>query len=320
MALAQFLNTVTTKTGWFKAGLWFGWTMAVLSSLSFSIAPVISRGAITAGMNPGTLLAIRLALSTVLLGGSILLVAPGHLMIDRRGLLICAAAGLSNGIGMCTFFWALNWLDASIASMIFSISPLAVLALLALRGEKFTYRHTVRLALGLGGVYLLIGPGSVAGNINRWGVILILTTIVMFALHLVLIQWFLQGYEAQTVTFYVVAVMTIVDIGLWLLQGAEWHNPGWTGWLAAITLAVISTYLARLTLFIGVRYLGSGQIALLLPLETLFTVLWSLLFLRERLSLWQWVGGVLILTSAALAVNRLRWARWRPRWRVWSRV
>ena len=294
--------------------------MALLSSLSFSIAPAISRGAITAGMNPGTLLAIRLILSTGLLGVSILLVAPGQLAIDRRGLLICSAAGLANGVGMYTFFWALNWLGASIASMIFSLSPLAVLALLALRGEKFTYRHTVRLALGLGGVYLLIGPGNAAGNINGWGVTLILITIVMFAIHLSLIQWFLQGYEAQTVTFYVVAVMTIVAIGLWLLQGAEWHNPGRTGWLAAIVLAVISTYLARLTLFIGVRYLGSSQIALLLPLETLFSVLWSILFLQERLSLWQWAGGVLILISAALAVNRLRWARWRPRWRVWSRV
>jgi hypothetical protein len=31
----------------------------------------------------------------------------------------------------------------------------------------------------------------------------------------------------------------------------------------------------------------------------------------------QWVGGLLILTSAVLAIKRLSIARIRPRWRLW---
>lgn len=299
---------------------WFGWTMALGSTLAFSIAPTVARGAITGGLNPTTLLAARLFISTLLLGGSIVLLASGRLLIDGRGLSICAAAGLANGIGMLTFFWALSRIDASIASMIFSISPLATLGLLALRGEKFTRRHLLRLVLGLGGVYLLIGLSGASGSGVDWlGVIWIFVTVIAFAIHLVLIQWFLQGYEARTVTFYVVATMLLVTLGWWLIQGGEWHDPGLSGWLAIGTLAVVSTYLARLALFVGVRHLGSGQVALLLPLETLLSVTWSVLFLYERLTLWQWLGGVLILASALLAVKRLNRARWPPRWRVWSR-
>jgi drug/metabolite transporter (DMT)-like permease len=50
--------------------------------------------------------------------------------------------------------------------------------------------------------------------------------------------------------------------------------------------------------------IGSGQLALLGPLETMLSVIWAVLFLHERLSLWQFAGGALILLSAALAVQR----------------
>jgi drug/metabolite transporter (DMT)-like permease len=151
------------------------------------------------------------------------------------------------------------------------------------------------------------------------GVSLVLVTILTFAIHLTLIQWFLQGYDALTVTFYVVVIMTLVSVVWWLIQGLEWHDPGWSGWLAVVVLAVVSTYLARLSLFAGVRSLGSGQVALLAPLETLLSVTWSILFLVERLTVWQWLGGMLILAGTLLAINRLNRARWQPRWRIWSR-
>lgn len=319
-ALARFREAINTEIDFHKTGVWFGWAMALGSTLAFSIAPPVAKAAITAGMDSTTLLAVRLVISTLLLGGSIMLTTPGRLTVDRRGILICGAAGLANGIGMLTFFWALDRLPASIISMLFSISPLAVLALLSLRGERFTHRHYVRLAVGLGGVYLLIGPGGdPAGGVDWVGVMLVMITIVTFAIHLSLIQWFLQGYQAQTVTLYVVATMTVVAVIFWLGQGAEWHNPGWSGWLAILVLAIVSTYLARLWLFAAVRSLGSGQMALLLPLETLLSVFWAMLFLHERLTLWQWIGGLFILLSATLAIKRLRLAHWRPRWRVWSR-
>ncbi|MCH8339483.1 MAG: EamA family transporter, partial [Chloroflexi bacterium] len=55
---------------------------------------------------------------------------------------------------------------------------------------------------------------------------------------------------------------------------------------------------------------------LLGPLETLLTVIWSLLFLQERLSVVQWAGGGLILFGAVLAGQRMHRIRWRPRLRL----
>src|SRR5260370_14704120 len=74
-------------------------------------------------------------------------------------------------------------------------------------------------------------------------------------------------------------------------------------------MALFSTYVARLTLFAGVKRLGGGQVALLAPVETLLTVIFSVVFLGDRLTLAQGLGGLFILISAVLAVQRLRRAK-----------
>jgi drug/metabolite transporter (DMT)-like permease len=187
--------------------------------------------------------------------------------------------------------------------MIFSLNPIAVLGILALAGEKLTGRHGVRLFLALSGVYLLIGPG---GQTDWLGVLLAFANVCSFALEVVLIQWFLARYDTRTITVYVLAGMTVVMAGSWLVQGAEWQVPGWQGWLIVGIMALAGTFFGWWAMFSGLQRIGGGQVALLMPLETLLSVLWAVLFLQERLTLWQTLGGILILSSALLAIQRLK--------------
>jgi hypothetical protein len=80
------------------------------------------------------------------------------LRLPRRALAAAALVGAVNAVGMTLFFAALGQLEASLSAMILALSPPMVLSLLALRGERLTQRHLVRLGLALMGVYLLIGP------------------------------------------------------------------------------------------------------------------------------------------------------------------
>ena len=114
--------------------------------------------------------------------------------------------------------------------------------------------------------------------------------------------------------------MALVVTLWWWFQGGIWQAPGLRGWVAIGSLALVSTYLARFALVAAVARIGGSQMAMLAPVETLFTVTWSMLFLGERLSPLQWVGGALILTSALLAIQRLDRSHWRPRWLTWIRT
>ena len=201
--------------------------------------------------------------------------------------------------------------------MLFSLYPLALLALLALRGERYTARHIVRLALGLGGAYLLIDPG---GSSDMLGVLLVLCTVVVAALQMALVQWFLQADDAWSVAFYNSLGISIGIFAFWTWQGNAWSAPSATGWLLLTVMAVVSTFLARVTMFSAVRIIGSSQLALLIPLETLLSVIWSVVFLGDQLQPLQLAGGALIAISAALAAQRLRRTRWPARWRLWGRV
>lgn len=313
------LNFFRFPSGKLKpTGAGLGWGLALLSTLAFSLSTPFGKAAIGLKVDPTTILVLRFGIGIVLLVITLLVTAPGKLYIDRRGLLVAGTAGLINGMGALTFYWSLPRLDASIATMIFTLNPLVVLGLLALRGEKLTHRHIIRVTLGLIGVYLIIGPG---GQVDWWGALLVGVSICCVAIELVLIQWYLQTYDSRTITLYVLLGMMVTITGYWLWQGTEWQNPGWPAWLFIGLLAVICTYFAWWAMFSGLRQIGSGQVAMLVPLETLLTIIWSFMLLGERFSFWQYVGGMLVLTSYILAIQRLKripW--WRPRRRVLQRL
>jgi drug/metabolite transporter (DMT)-like permease len=276
------------------------WIMAFVATLAYSTGSPIARYLFTGGMSPSAMLAVRYLLATLLLAITLRLWWSDQLKIDRRGLTISMLAGVVNGLSTLAYFWGLSRMSASISAMLFTVYPLVVLGILALRGERFTMRSGVRLLLGIAGVYLLVVPG---GDIDALGVFLVLLAAVTFALSLVLVQWYLPGYSSMTVSYYTGISITLVVTAFWLAQGATLSIPGWQGWLAILFMTLFGTYLARLAMFKAVRGFGSFQMALFSPLETLLTLVWSLLFLHEQLTLTQWLGGGLIILSMLLAFN-----------------
>ncbi len=284
-----------------------GWGLALASTFASSIVTPIVRGAVVGGMNPITLLLMRLLIATLLLAGTMAVFEPQNFKIDRRGLWLVGIIGLISGIEICCFFWSLEFVDASMSAMIKSTQPLVVLLFLMLGGERLTGRSMLRLLLAMIGVYLLIGgPG---GQIAPMGMILLGISLILYAAQLVFSQWWLRSYGTSTVTFYLTAIMTLVIIAWWWVQGAEWHAPGRQDWLIIGVLAVVSTYFARLALYAAIPRVGSAQIALLWPLQTLTIIGLSVLFLHERMQPIQWLGGIFVLASALLAIERRRFRK-----------
>jgi drug/metabolite transporter (DMT)-like permease len=61
------------------------------------------------------------------------------------------------------------------------------------------------------------------------------------------------------------------------------------------------TFASRLLLFLGVKHIGGMQTALFGLAELLVTILFSHLWLGERLTDWQWVGTAGLSVSLLLA-------------------
>jgi drug/metabolite transporter (DMT)-like permease len=280
---------------------WVGWAFAVGSILAASLVTPLVRGAVVGGMDPIGLLLMRLLIAVALLAGTLGLTAPHRLRLDRRGLGLMALVGLIAGVEICCFFWSLSFVDASTTAIVKSTQPLVVLLMLAAGGERLTGRSLARLAFSMVGIYLLVGVG---GHVAPFGLLLLFLSLLLYALQLVLTQWWLAAYNARTVTLYVTGLMTVVVAVWWWIAGASWTAPGPAGWAVILVLAVVSTYFARLALYAAIRRIGSGQIALLWPLQTLLVILLSAILLHERLNPIQWLGGSLVLASTLLAFGR----------------
>ncbi len=289
-----------------------GWLLAIASIFMYSITSPVTRGAILAGMAPTTLLAGRFIVAALLFGATTPLVQPlfkgrGRGMaarpMDRRGYLLAIGSGLVNGISLYFLYNGLFYLGAALSSMLMiGLYPIFTLILLALRGERPDRVSALRLGLGIAGLYLLLGPGGVSG----WqGVILTGLAAVFFAVHLVSVQWYLRPYSTWPVTAVLVSSAAVMVVIIWFQEGMNLAVPGWIGWAAILVQALVATYLGRLITYAAINLIGSAQFALLSPVETLLTVFWSALFLRESLTGWQITGGILILAGAALVAGQM---------------
>jgi drug/metabolite transporter (DMT)-like permease len=264
---------------------------------------------ILAGMDSLTLVLGRFVVASVLFGLTAALTPlakakPGQRPMDRRGLLIGFAAGGINGLTLAILFKALTYLHASISSLLsLALIPIFTLILLFWRGEAIRRRDLLRLAASLLGLYLLVG---LQGTVNPWGLFLVVSGAFLFSVHIVAVQWYLKPYNTWAVTALLVISATVAVIVLWLIEGSPTYVPGWGGWLAIAVQGVLVTYIARLLTYQAINYIGSGQYALLSPLETALTVLWAFLFLGEWIDSWQWLGMLLILVSPLFAFQALR--------------
>ncbi len=277
--------------------------LALIAVLSMSIVPLMIKIGLAADVDPVSIVTMRLVIAIALLWPLFALFRPDVLRIDRRGLLACLLVAASNSTSALAFNIALARLDGSVAQVLLTVYPLVVLGLLSLRGEPIRWWSLISVGLALIGIYLLLG---FSGQIDLIGVLLMCLTIFFFSLHLVLIQWLLGGYPFQTVTLYVLSLMTLIMGSIYLIRGNGLPHFSSSGWGAVLALGIFSTAVARLTMFGSVQRIGSGRMALIDQMETPLAVLWVVLFIGERLTGIQWFGGLLVIIGATLAAWQKR--------------
>lgn len=132
---------------------------------------------------------------------------------------------------------------------------------------------------------------------------LAMATAFFFGVHVILIQFRLDGYAPLTVTLYVITCMAIILGAIYLAYGYRWPLFDAATWGIILWIAVIATAIARLLLFAGIQEAGSRQAALVSPLDTLLSVLFAVWLLGERLMLQQWLGTLLVVVSVALGAK-----------------
>ena len=274
-----------------------GLPAAAASAALLGMTPILGKLAILAGLPPLTVVALRTAGATSLLFLVLVLFRRQSFYIYPLGLFACFLAGLINGTGSIFYYTGLARIDASLAQLLYSLYPIFVALLLYLDGYRYTPMTILRIGLSIPAVLLLTSP--TASSSDLMGSLMLIAAGLLYALHIPINQRVLYDAPAPTVTFYTLVAMTLVVIPPALIfrsPTASWEAAAlWP--VAGLTLV---TFLSRLSLFTGVKYLGGLDTALIGLGEIIVTLVLAFLWLNESLTTAQWIGALLLISAIIL--------------------
>lgn len=258
------------------------------------------------------IVASRIALSSyeiVLLRtmiGSILLIAlfllnKGRFQFYRRkkDFLFLAISSMAMGISWMFLYEAYQQIGVSLSSLLYYCGPVIVMALSPLLfREKLTLPKIFGFALVLLGLVLV--NGNIVGDTqSHWGILCGILSAVMYAFMVICNKKAVQitGMENATlqltVSFLTVAVFVTAVKGI-QVDATSADLP----WI--LLLGLVNTGIGCYFFFSSINDLPVQTVAICGYLEPLSAVVFSVLLLKESMSLAQVIGAVLIIGGAVL--------------------
>jgi drug/metabolite transporter (DMT)-like permease len=187
----------------------------------------------------------------------------GELRLARGGLTAAVGAGLLMLLNWGLFFAAIERSSIAVATVIFHVQPLLVVAfgVLFLR-EPFSRRQGMAVLAALLGLALATGLLEQRQAVDAaygWGLLMCLGGAFSYAA-VTLIAKSQRGVSSFALSWWQCAVGTVVLLAWPLARGWPAWGAAW-GWLAG--LGLIHTGLAYVLLYGGIQRLPAGRIAVL---------------------------------------------------------
>lgn len=203
------------------------------------------------------------------------------------------------GVGFATQAVGLAYTTASRSAFIVALSSVLapLVAFVAVR-ERLSWWTVAALGLATAGIYFLTDPG--AGGLNRgdWWTLI---TAVVFGAQIVAVHELGLRFDIRRLVFIEIVVVAIgVGVAAPLLEPVRFAVTTQSV-LALAYCGVAATAVALLLQMRAQKDLSSGRAALLFCTEPVFASLASWLWLGERLSLEQWLGGGMIVVGMLVA-------------------
>ncbi len=280
-------------------GLIFG----VISSSTFGLIPLFALPAIQGGIGVDSVMFYRFGISAFVLG-IWLLIRQYDLRISFRELLTLSGLGIFYAMTALLLTTSYLYIPSGIATTIHFLYPVVVTAVMILFfKDKVSLPLILATLMAISGVYLL-SNNSAAGNISLKGLVLVLATVVTYALYIVGVnKSCVHKMDGLKLTFYVLLAGTVVFALNLLIKGVPLDLiPDFRIGVYLVLLALIPTLISDFTLILSVQHVGSTTTAVLGCMEPMTAVAMGVLFLHEQLGIWQFLGMLIILMAVSMVI------------------
>lgn len=273
-----------------------GMFFVIVSAIAFGAIPIFAKAAYNAGSDPISVLFFRFLIASIVMVPSI---AVRKIPFPRGrfllGLMLMGGIGYV-GQSFC-YFTALTMASAGLVAILLYLYPAIVTILSTLLfKERITGLKILALILALTGTVLTIGLG---GGGSLLGIALAMTAPFIYSAYI------LAGSKI-TKEVGILSSSTVVMISASFVFGALIAVRGLNmpqtlvGWGGVLAIALISTVIAIITFFAGLKRVGPTNASMLSSFEPITTVVLAAIVFGEKIGLMRIMGGVLILIAVIL--------------------
>lgn len=268
--------------------------MLSLSMIIFGTIGLFSR---SIAVTSGELALYRAILAALLIGGYFLITGK---KIDfksiQKELWLLLLSGMAMGINWILLFEAYKHTTISIATLSYYFAPVIVMVVCPiLFREKITKKQLLCFVMSTAGLVLIIGFDGGGGSNHFFGILLGLGAAVFYAT-VILLNKFIKNVEGIQRTFLQFLAAIVILIPYVLITGdLQIGELDPKGWICLLTVGLIHTGITYCMYFTAMKELKGQEVAILSYLDPLVAVLISFCVLSEPMTLWQMLGGVLIL-------------------------
>ena len=206
------------------------------------------------------------------------------------------ASGVAMGINWILLFEAYKYTTVSVATLSYYFAPVIVtLVCPVLFKEKLTGKQIICFVMSTLGLVLITGIGDVGGGSDLVGILFGLGAAVFYAT-VILLNKFIRNVEGIHRTFlqFLAAIVVLLPYVLFT-GGFTLGDLDGIGWVNLLIVGLIHTGVTYCMYFTSLKELPGQKAAILSYIDPLVAVLISVTILGETMTLWQVIGGKLIL-------------------------
>lgn len=255
----------------------------------------------------------QLVLMRTLIGGAVLLIiilisrsrTPREVLLREKWRLLFA--GVCLGANWALLFEAYNLMNVSLATLTYYTAPVLVLVLapfvLKERQNSLAY---VGMLVVVVGMLLVVGTDFGEGGVTVTGLVVGLGSAVFYAM-LMLVNKKISGVSGLNLTFIEIIIAAAILLPyVFATSGGVPLPTDERGIFALLFLCTVNTGFACWLYFSSMNRLPAKAVALMGYFDPVSALVFSAVFLDERLSTVQFIGAVLVLAGALVGQLRPR--------------
>ncbi|WP_455544503.1 DMT family transporter [Intestinibacter sp.] len=220
---------------------------------------------------------------------------------SKKSIIVLIISGMAIGLNWVFLFNSYNYITVANGTIVYYLAPVIVIFVSPIfLKEKLTLKKSLAVICAMFGLVLIVKSGSSSSNVDLTrGIINAFAAACLYA-SVIILNKFIKNVNDYTKTFIQLFMASMVLLPWVIYRNMIVFDSPKSIILIAI-LGIVHTGIAYCLYFSAMGELKAQSIAILGYIDPVSSVVFSIFLLREPFSVWQLVGGVIILASAIIA-------------------